>query len=170
MKKETREEHRARFKLLHSDPVRYVEVMNEVVNGDPTDPFGYHARHHGWIELGQLDRAEADLDKVLELEPSLYYFDCRGRFFMKFGRWRDALSDFASAEALNPEGWRWKWGTLYQAHCYSRLGDHAAALAACNDLPNDYDSWPGLDGTPRGTKEEIIAEFHRRAGAAKKSR
>ncbi len=163
------EELAERHKLLRADPWKYIELMNGIVERAPNDASEYLSRHFGWVRVGDFDRAMADLNKALELKPGPVAHECRGLLWAGRGQYRAALSDFARAEALDPEYWKGAWGPLYQAHCFAEIGNEEAALTACNKLPDSHWS-PGLDGTPRGNKDEVTAEIRRRLAARKQQK
>lgn len=84
---------------------------------------------------------------------------------MDQGKHREALDALNDGEALDPPNWTDTWGPLYQADCHARLGDEAPALTALSRLTGDY--YPGLHGTPRGTKAEMADELRHRAAKAR---
>jgi tetratricopeptide (TPR) repeat protein len=142
-----------------------VDLKTEMIREDQSDPHLYFSRHQGWGRLNRPDLALADLDRAIELRIHPIYFLARGHVLMGLGRNRDALNDFDRGEGLDPEGWLDMWGPLYYAECHARLGNEAAALAACAKLKDDHWS-PGLYGTPEGNKAEVIVEIRRRARGA----
>lgn len=165
MRKLSPDELKAELDILLRDPQRYVDLISEAIRESPDDGGEYFSRHQGWLRLGKVELALADLERAIELRPHQLYLLARGRIRASQGRHREALADYAQAEALAPEQWVDFWGPLNQAESHARLGDEAAALAAMSRMKNDY--YPGLDGTPRGYKPEIEAELRRRAAAAR---
>ncbi|HXQ49609.1 MAG TPA: tetratricopeptide repeat protein [Stellaceae bacterium] len=151
----------AQHELLLADPERYVALKTYEVSKNPGDPYAHFCRHQGWLRLGNLDAALADINASIALEAKPIVYLCRGQILCRLGRYRAALEDFDRAESLDPAGWPDLWGPLHQADCHSRLGDAAEALAACAKLKEDH--WtPGLDGAPAGSKQDVIAEVRRR--------
>ena len=155
------------YKLLRSDPEKFLAMVQDHIRRYPRDPIGYFQRHHAWEKLGRKDLALKDLDYSLELEPHWATFLSRGCLLRGMGRYEDAIADLNRAETADPEVWPTAFGPLYRADCYARLGNEAAALADCAQLPEDH--WtPGVFGTPAGNKHEVttkigeIARRHRR--------
>jgi len=159
----------AEHQLLWSDPAKYVAMKSEEIARNPDDHHAYFNRHQGWLRLGNLDRALADINASIALEAKPIDYLCRGQILCRLGRYRTALEDFDRAEAPDPAEWPDFWGPLHQADCHSRLGNEAEAMAACAKLKDDH--WtPGLDGAPAGSKQEVIAEVRRRLAAFRAGR
>lgn len=75
----------------------------------------------------------------------------RANLLVEMGRFAEALRDLDAAQAMEPEEWVDCWGPYFRADCHARLGNEAAALADCADLPDDH--WtPGVEGAPAGNK------------------
>ena len=163
----TPEENMRRHQLLCSDPQRYLEMMNTIIAENPSDSHEYFARSHAWFMLGKQEAAIGDMDRSLALEDHYIVRLSRGNLLMELGRYREALKDYNRSEAMAPERWQDAWGPVYRADCHARLGDDTAALADCALLPEDGFIYPGLHGSPIGTKTEVIAEIRRRAAAAR---
>lgn len=154
----------AQLHLLFSDPERYVALKSDEISKDSRDSQAYFGRYQGWLRLGNLERALADISASIALEEQPISYLCRGEVLCRLGRYETALEDFNKGEQLDPAGWPDLWGPLHQADCHSRLGHEAEALTACAKLKDDH--WmPGLDGTPAGSKQEVIAEVRRRLAA-----
>jgi len=154
MAKITHEDLSAQFGLQNTDPEKYLELANRLVQQDPSDGAAYFSRHQVWSRLGRYDHALADLDKSLNIEPDHVTYRARGNLLRKLGRYREAIEDFNRSEALAPEEWLIQFGPLFRAECHARLGNEDAALADCANLPEDH--WtPGLLGAPAGSREEV---------------
>lgn len=158
-------EFESEMQLLWTDPAKYVAMKSEEIARDPHNADAFFSRHQGWLWLGKLDEALADINAAIALKQNSMRYVSRGLVWCRIGRYRDALDDFDRAEAFDPQEWPDLWGPLYQADCHSRIGNEAEAIAACEKLKDDFWS-PGLDGTPAGNKQEIIAEVRRRLGAS----
>jgi hypothetical protein len=65
----TPEEVKVLHKLLRSDPDRYLQIVNGWIADNPTNSHAYFDRHFAWMELGEPQRAIADLDMVIQLDP-----------------------------------------------------------------------------------------------------
>jgi tetratricopeptide (TPR) repeat protein len=154
------------FNLRRTDPEKFLELTNQLVEQHPCDPHAYFVRHQAWSRLGQLDLALADLDKSLALKDRSNAHGARGRILHGLGRYQEAIDAYDRSEQLDPTQWKGGFGPLFRADCYARLGDEAAALADCDTMPDDH--WtPGLFGAPAGNKQEVAAELRRRAAAAR---
>jgi tetratricopeptide (TPR) repeat protein len=154
------------FHLLRTDPEKFLELTNALVEQHPDDARAYFARHQAWERLGQLDLALADIDASLVLEDRHPAHEARGLILHGLGRYRDAIDAYDRAERLDPAQWEGGFGALFRADCHARLGDEEAALADCDTMPDEH--WtPGLFGAPAGTKQEVAAELRRRAAAAR---
>jgi len=149
----------ALHQILCADPQKYVALMSDRINKDPNDSFAYSRRHDGWMHLGQRDNALADISRSIELRPHAVTYLDRGNLLAEIGRHREALDDYAKAEAMASD-WDDMWGPLFQAHSHAWLGNEKEALAACRRLPDDH--WtPGLSGAPGGNKQEVTDEIRR---------
>jgi tetratricopeptide (TPR) repeat protein len=154
------------FDLLHTDTQRYLDMADEVVRQNPSDPNAYFSRHQAWARLGRLDLALQDLDAAIRLRPQPSTFECRGEILRQMGRYEEALGEFNRAEAMDPQDWKLSLGPLSRADCHAKLGNESAALADCECLP-DYFRMPSVYGLPGGTKQQVADELRRRAVAAR---
>jgi tetratricopeptide (TPR) repeat protein len=163
----------AAHKILRSDPQRYLRIVNEWIETDPTNPHAYFDRHFAWMRMGEPRRALEDMNKVigLEHEPDAMSFWSRGLVHRHLGDYERALDDLERGEALNPKQWEKEivFGLLYQADLHARLGNEANALAYCARLPEDF--WtPGIYGAPRGGKAEIADKLRFIAADSRRKR
>ena len=146
------------YKLLKSDPQKFLALVQEQIRQNPGDPIGYFRRHHAWESLGRPDLALKYINHSLSLEPHWMTFLERGRLLRDMARYRDAIADFDRSEVADPESWSTSVAPLYRADCHARLGNETAALADCARLPDDH--WtPGLFGMPAGNKQEVTAKI-----------
>jgi tetratricopeptide (TPR) repeat protein len=161
------EELAALHRILHDDPLRYLDIANQWIEESPGDSEPYFSRHQAWLELGQPEKALADISTAIALQPTQIDFWCRGNVYRRLGDYRKAAQDYDHAEGLDPKQWADDvFPLIYRADVYARLGDEASALDCCSRLPDDF--WtPGHDDLPPGGKAEIAAELKRRASAAK---
>jgi tetratricopeptide (TPR) repeat protein len=165
----TAEEVKAFHDLLRSDPRRCLQIVNSWIEENPASPNAYFDRHLVWMKAGEPQRALDDLNKAIELQPDSMSFMSRGEVHRHLGEYEKALEDFGRAEALDPEEWEKDivFGLLYQADCYARLGNDAAALDCCRRLRDDF--WtPGIHGAPSGGKAEIAAKLRSIAAEARR--
>ncbi len=168
----TPDELRFMHELLRTDPERYLRVATDWIDSNPTDSHAYFSRHFAWMRIAEPERALDDLNKVIELDrdPDPISYLSRGEIYRHLGKYEKAIEDFNRGEAINPRQWEGDaMGLLYQADCHARLGDEEAALACCRRLPDDF--WtPGVDGVPRGNKEDIADELKRIAAVVRAGR
>lgn len=161
----------AEHKILRSDPHRYIRIVNDRIEKNPTNCHAYFDRHFAWMKIGEPRRALHDLDRAIELNPGVASFLSRGEVYRHLGEYEKALADFDRAEAVDPNQWEKDivFGLLYQADAYARLGNETAALACCARLPDDFWS-PGLGGAPGGGKAEVAEKLRRIATDARHRR
>lgn len=149
-------------KLMYSDPERFLAMANEVIRQNPLDPHAYFSRHQLWCRLGRWDLALEDVNTSLSLEENPTILEMRGWLLCEMGRYAEALDDFNRAQAINPDGWKDGFGPLLRANCHAWLGNESAALADCDNLPDDH--WlPSIRGLVGGNKQQVAAELRRRA-------
>ena len=155
----TPEEVKVLHELLRSDPQRYLRVVNEWIAQNPRNSHAYFDRHLAWMKLGDAQRALDDVNKVIELAPEPVAFVMRGEVYRSLGEYQKALTDYAHAEALDPEEWQDNgFCLLYQADAHAHLGNEPASLACCARLRDDF--WtPGMNNTPSGGKAEIAQKL-----------
>lgn len=158
------------FDLMHSDPQRYLSLVNEYIRQNPSDAVGYGRRHQVWAKLGRHDLAMNDLDIGIALDPrnpALRF--CRGWLLREIGRYEEAIEEINQAFELDPDRRLMGFGELVRADCHARLGNEAAAVADCALLGGDH--WMhGFSDLPGGTRDEATAEVKRRAAVARARR
>ncbi len=154
-------------RLSMSDPARFIGVATDWIASDPDDSNAYFDRHLAWLRVGETERAIADINKSIELDPSPTAFKARGNLYRGLGDYTQAAKNYDQGESIDPEQWtKDAFPLIYQADTYARLGDEAKALDCCARLPADF--WtPGHNGLPPGGKAEIESELKRRAAAAR---
>lgn len=155
------------YRILRTDPHRFLQLAQEYIRRFPEQPEGYDTRGDAWEALGYLDRALQDFSASLSRRPSTFRLERRARVFRRLGRYQEAIDDFNRSEAMAPDQWGETFAPLYRADCHACLGNTEAALADCERLSSDH--WtPGMDNTPSGNKEAVIEEIKRRARAARR--
>lgn len=154
------------FELRRTDPAKFLELMNKLVERRPDDAHAYFSRHQAWTRLDRPDLALADLDRSLALEDHYVTQRSKGLVLHEMGRYSEAIAALNRSEQMDPDEWWQALGPLIRADCHARLGNEAAALADCATLPDDH--WtPGVFGLPAGDKQEIAKELRRRAADAR---
>jgi tetratricopeptide (TPR) repeat protein len=166
----TPEEVKVLHDLLRSHPRRYLRIVNEWIAENPGNSHAYFDRHFAWLKLGEPQRALADLDMVIQLDPKPVAFWSRGEVYRRIGEYAKALEDLDRGEAINPAQWTEDaFGLLVQADCHAKLGNEAAALACCERLPDDF--WTGsVHGAPGGSKAEIAEKLRQIVADARRGR
>ena len=160
-----REQKEAETDMLMREPAQYVALMDSRLRANPNDAMSYFERHRGWFRLGRKDLALDDIERAMAIEDRPLFHIYKGHILADQGRYADALTSFSKAEALAPDAYVGAMGPLFQADCHARLGDEQAAVTAMDRMEDQY--YPGIYGTPSGTKAEIMTELRRRAAAAR---
>jgi tetratricopeptide (TPR) repeat protein len=143
-----------------------LELCEQYVREHPDDPNGLFSRFQVLEGLGENERALADIDRVLELDPNSGGYSARGAFFRGIGDYQGAIGDLTRAREYDEEEWKGSFDPHLRADCYARLGRLQEALADCEHIAEDH--WtPGLMGLPAGNKQEFIEEIKRRAARAR---
>ena len=70
-KPETVDEIRAFCQLLIKNPRQCLEVIEEWLANDSNDVNALYDRHSAWMGLGEPQKALADLDRVIALDPNV---------------------------------------------------------------------------------------------------
>src|SRR5213082_3461654 len=63
----TPEEVKVLHELLRSNPQRHLQIVTKWITDNPANSHAYFSRHFAWMELGEPQRALADLDMVVQL-------------------------------------------------------------------------------------------------------
>jgi tetratricopeptide (TPR) repeat protein len=155
---------------MRSDPRHYLQIVNKWIADNPANSHAYFSRHFAWLELGEPQRAIADLNLAIQLDPKPGRFWARGDVYRCVAEYEKALDDLDRAEAFDPAQWaEAAFGLVSQADCHARLGNEAAALACCERLPDDF--WTGsIEGAPGGSKAEIAQQLRQIAADARRRR
>ena len=77
----TPEEVKVLHNLLRSDPQHYLQIVNKWIADNPGNSHAYFDRHFVWMKLGEPQRAIADLDMVIQLDPKPVTFWALRRTF-----------------------------------------------------------------------------------------
>jgi tetratricopeptide (TPR) repeat protein len=155
---------------LRHDPARSLGICERYVSAHPDDADGLFSRFQALRRLGEYERALADINRVLELDPNCAGYSSRGDLFHGVGDYRRGIEDLTHARELN----EWEWKTSFDPHmradCYARLGRLDEALADCEFISDDHWMPAGVRGLPGGNKQEFIAEIRRRAALARRGK
>jgi len=154
------------FDHLRKNPRRALELCEKYVSDHPDDTNGLFTRFQALRDLGQHERALADINRVVELEPNMGGYSSRGNFFRMIGQYQRGIDDLTKARELDEEAWKTSLDPIERADCYAHLGHLEEALADCAHIPDDW-RMPSFDGLPGGDKQQIIEEIKRRAQAAR---
>lgn len=100
------------------------------INGKPISKeklaYTLSLRGHLYVDNGQFDRAIADYDKTIKLEPKdLFHYSSRGRAYVKKGQFDRAIADYDTTIKLNPK-YAWTYGDRGVA--YEKLGQRDKAI------------------------------------------
>lgn len=140
-------------------------LCEQYVREHPDDPNGLFLRFQVLKSLSENERALADINRVLEIDPNSGGYSSRGAFFHGIGDYHRAIDDLTRARECDEEEWKGSLDPHFRADCYARLGQLKEALADCAFIEEDH--WtPGLKGLPAGNKREFIDEIRRRAARA----
>ena len=154
---------------VKSDPRRALSICQNYLSTHPDDPLGLFYRSQAWERLGELQKALADHDRMVELDPDSHTYSMRGQLRHGMNDYAGAVADLTRARELDDYEWRTSFGPHFRADLLARLGRLEEALADCALIAEDH--WmPGVFGLPSGDKAEFIAEVKRRALAAQQRR
>lgn len=157
------------FNYRRHDPQKALEINNSYLRDHPDDPNGLFSRFQTLADLGAHDRALADINRVIEIDPNAGGYSARGQFFHEIGDYERAIEDLTLSKKLDDYGWMTSLDPHYRADCFAKLGRLDEALADCAFIPDDH-RMPAVFGLPGGNKDEFIAEIKRRALAANRKR
>jgi tetratricopeptide (TPR) repeat protein len=83
-------------------------------------------RAYAYEDLHQYDRAEADYNTALQIDPvKPDFYAKRGFYFIRRGRYDDALADFRRGSELDPEDGGYPYG---EGQVYEKLEQHEKAV------------------------------------------
>ena len=154
---------------LRRDPRRALSICQTYLRGHPDDALGLFYRQQAWERLGELRKALADLDRMINLDPDSHTYSMRGRLRHKMKDYAGAVDDFTRARELDDREWRTSFGPHFRANSLARLGRLDEALADCAFIPDDH-RMLSVQGLPGGNRADFIAGIKRRASAARTRR
>lgn len=100
--------------------------LNKYIAQHPTEAERYAFRAEDYLELGEVEKARADFEKLLSLMPVADAFLGRGCFYMRTGDLTSALGDFDHAIQMEPTN---AMAYSNRGSAYSKLEDMDKALA-----------------------------------------
>jgi len=105
----------------------YDEVLSqEIVAAPEKRRLNFKARASVYEMAREYDRAEADLNAAMKIDPAdPADFVDRGYFYLRRGRYNDALQDFAAGARADPAGARYRYGA---ARVQATQQNYAAAI------------------------------------------
>lgn len=106
--------------------LNHLADLNKHIAQHPTDPERYAFRAEDYLELGEVEKARADFEKLLSLMPVADAFLGRGCFYMRTGDLTSALGDFNHAVEMEPTN---AMAYSNRGSVYSKLQDMEKALA-----------------------------------------
>ena len=111
----------------HEDYVRNrLDGQSKQIAQHPTEAERYAYRAEDYLELGEVENARADFEKLLSLMPVADAFLGRGCFYMRTGDLTSALDDFNHAVEMEPTN---AMAYSNRGSAYSKLQDMEKALA-----------------------------------------
>ena len=88
----------------HQEQDLRIKVCAAVIARDPEDAIAYHNRGVAYQSKGDLGRAIADYNRVIELKPTYApAYDSRGRAYASTGDYTRAVADMTKARELIPQ-------------------------------------------------------------------
>jgi tetratricopeptide (TPR) repeat protein len=106
-------------------------ALAQTTPDQPADANGFYQRGNSYEKQGDLDRAIADYDEAIRLDPKhANAFYNRGNAYTRKGDFDRAIADFSEAIRLNPKD---SIATTNRGSVYERKGDFDRALADYND-------------------------------------
>jgi tetratricopeptide (TPR) repeat protein len=110
----------AQSKVTQGDYAGAIALLTQLITRHPTDAVGYNNRGLIYFQSGQSEKALADYNRALELDPELDGgYNNRANYYASVGQLAEALSDYEKALDLNPGNIR-TW--INQAITFRELG------------------------------------------------
>jgi serine/threonine protein kinase/Tfp pilus assembly protein PilF len=113
------------YEIHFRDLARAREHVDAALAVEPLFPDGFRFRGRIYWKSGDLNRALAEFDKALELEPTPWTYKDRGEVHAALQQFDKAFADFAAAEKLDPNyGYTYR----FRADAYMTLGRYEDAI------------------------------------------
>ncbi|HVX59932.1 MAG TPA: tetratricopeptide repeat protein [Pirellulales bacterium] len=141
-----------------------IEHFTKEIDRQPS-AIAYAARARVWCYHGEYDKALADCNEALKIDPeSAIAYSRRGRAWAGKGELETAVADFDEALRLDPED---AHAYTHRARARNELGEYEQAVKDCNEaLKLDPKSnvayyYRGRAWALRGDIDQAIADFSR---------
>jgi protein O-mannosyl-transferase len=146
-----------------------IDLWSYVIKKEPESYAAYHFRSFAFRENGQLDKAMADYNKAIALNPSHWpSYVKRANMFEGMELFDKAVADYNKAIALNPSdsGMYYNRGMLFE-----KIGQREKAIADYEKAialnPLDYQAYynRGVLSLNGGSRDEALSFFNRSIAA-----
>ena len=77
-----------------------LEILNDQIRRDPNDSYAYVNRGSVYFGLGDFERAFADYNKAIELDPTLIAYASRGSAYYRRGDYDKSIADYTYVLSL----------------------------------------------------------------------
>lgn len=152
--------------LSAADVIPYgqaIDYFSQQIASNPTAD-AYSARARVWCYHGEYDKALADCNAALKLDPeSASAYTRRGRAWAGKGESAKAIEDFSKALALDPQD---SHAFAHRARAYSQQGEYELAVSDCNEAirldprSNVAHYYRGRAYALQGDAERAVADFN----------
>jgi len=113
------------FKELVGDMDGALEDLSMAIVLDPEDSYAYVSRGDVYLKQGKKDLAEADFQKVIEIENKPEKYECIHYAYQGLGQYEKAIEAMDSIIARDED----RAGNYYDASClYARMGNKTKSL------------------------------------------
>jgi tetratricopeptide (TPR) repeat protein len=136
--------------------------FSDEIKRKPT-AFAYQSRGRAWAERQEYDKALADFEAALKLDPNApSAYANRGSLRIRLAQYGAAIADLSEAIRLDPHHVR---TYVVRARAYSAIGDHDRAIADYDSaIRSDANNAPahnsrGLMWAAKGEHTKAIADF-----------
>ena len=142
-----------------------VAIFEKAINKEPKNPIGYRARGNSYMSLNEVDKANKDFDKAIELKDKNAWFSylCKAEMLSKVDK-KLSFENYQKVYELNPE---WE-GNFDVAFTYFTNGKKEEAISICKQIGENYNNGEYLAYTAffinnAGGQDEQILEYTNKA-------
>ena len=124
--------------LLHTDNHRsmlehynaIIQEATETIRLDPNDAANFLIRGYAYFYIGDIDRAFADLNTSIQLQPDnvYYFYYWRSYFYNHIGEYDLSIADISEAIRIGPEYHLWPM-YIWRIKIYMMMGEYNLADA-----------------------------------------